>query len=95
VILTDGVHLISDKSLGELHAFAFDVGLKKCWFQGGKRRHPHYDLTTKRKVETAISWGAKLVTVEELVKASLARRKKDGLFSELETELVGDILEKG
>ena len=95
MILTDGVHLISDRSLEELHAFALDIGLKRCWFQGGKRRHPHYDLTTRRKLYLAFDHGATLVTTAELVKASLARRKKDGLFTELETELVGDILEKG
>ena len=79
MIITDGVHLISDKSLGELHAFAFDVGLKKCWFQGGKRRHPHYDLPKKVRVFVLIDWGARMVTTRELVKASLARRKRDGL----------------
>ena len=70
MIITDGTHLISDRSLGELHDFAFDVGLKKCWFQGGKRRHPHYDLPKKVRIGVLIEWGAQMVTVKELVKKS-------------------------
>jgi len=74
-IFTDGVHLISDESLEELHAFAGRMGLRRCWFQGGKhQRHPHYDLTTPRAVSRAISKGAKKITVLELVMASLARQ---------------------
>lgn len=70
MIITDGVHLISDRSLGELHDFAFDIGLKKCWFQGGKRRHPHYDLPKKVRLAVLIEWGAQMVTVKELVRKS-------------------------
>lgn len=77
MILTDGVHLISDRSLGELHAFARGIGLSRSWFQGGQRRHPHYDLTSKLKVGVALSWGAKRVTSRELIKASLAAPWRD------------------
>ncbi len=47
MIYTDGVHLISDSSLDELHAFAEKIGLKKEWFQD--KRFKHYDI-----------WGNKL-----------------------------------
>lgn len=67
MILTDGVHLVSNVSEEELHAFASSMGLKKEWFQFG--RHPHYDLTTKRASNRAIVYGAKYVTTRELLKA--------------------------
>lgn len=71
MIFTDGVHLISDQSLDELHTFADSMGLRRCWFQGGKRRHPHYDLTSKPKLEMAIVYGARLVKTKNLIKISL------------------------
>jgi hypothetical protein len=74
MIFTDGVHLVSDKSLEELHEFAQKLGLKRHWFQGGKRAHPHYDLTTQRKVNQAIELGAKKVTVKKVIAASYRRR---------------------
>lgn len=40
-------HLISDRSLDELHLFANQIGLKREWFQD-KPGQPHYDLTTSR-----------------------------------------------
>ena len=42
MIYTDGVHLITDGDLEELHSFARLLGLKREWFQD--KRHPHYDL---------------------------------------------------
>ena len=61
MILTDGTHLVSDQSEEELHAFAKKIGLKLCWYQ-----RFHYDLTSKRKFEKAISAGAILVTSREV-----------------------------
>ncbi|WP_439627518.1 DUF4031 domain-containing protein [Gemmata sp.] len=48
-------HLIAD-TLDELHAFALRLALRPAWFQGGSR-HPHYDLTAKRRAE-AVRLGA-------------------------------------
>lgn len=47
-------HLAAD-SLDELHAFARRLGLKRAWFQDGRK--PHYDLTAGRR-EAAIRLGA-------------------------------------
>jgi len=44
-IYFDGIHLLSDESLNELHAFAQRVGLKRVWFQA--KRIPHYDVFGK------------------------------------------------
>lgn len=72
-IYTDGVHLVSDASLDELHAFARRMGLKLEWFQdkakGTPMYHPHYDLTTKRASLRAEANGAAAVSPRELVKA--------------------------
>lgn len=46
MIYTDGIHLVADR-LQELHGFAGIIGLKRCYFEGVKKRHPHYDLWTK------------------------------------------------
>ena len=65
MIYTDGVHLSTDGDIEELHSFAKSIGLKRCWFQ--PKSHPHYDLTTERKKNTAINAGAKLISSKELV----------------------------
>lgn len=44
MIITDGVHLASTKSVVELHAFAAKVGLSRRRFHGMRKGHPHYDL---------------------------------------------------
>jgi hypothetical protein len=71
MIYTDGVHLITDGERDELHDFAQSIGLKRCWFQ--PKSHPHYDLTTERKKNTAIRAGAKLISPKELVKILVPR----------------------
>ena len=40
-------HLMSDVSLEELHVFATRIGIKRHWFEGVRKSHPHYDLTTE------------------------------------------------
>jgi len=42
MIWTDGVHLISDNGLEELHEYAAEAGIKRCHFHRG--RWPHYDI---------------------------------------------------
>lgn len=63
MILTDGVHLVSSKSLAELHKFAGLIGLKRCWFHSGN----HYDLP-KKLVSVAFQAGAQVVSTREIVK---------------------------
>lgn len=67
-------HLISDKSLGELHKFARDIGLKCEWFQD--HRHPHYDCTTEQMITKAIMSGAEYVSVRALVSILRGRRER-------------------
>jgi hypothetical protein len=61
-------HLVSDKSLEELHEFAGRIGLKRAWFQ-----RDHYDLTPGMRVR-AVRAGAVEVTARELVERRVGRR---------------------
>jgi len=74
VILVDGIkhyrsgwwcHMVSDRSVEELHAFASEIGLRREWFQSGSR--PHYDLRPSKR-RLAVSKGAEEVDARELVR---------------------------
>jgi len=65
MIYSDGVHLMGD-SENELHEFAKKVGLKKGWYQK-KRRHSHYDITSKRILKRVINEGVEIWSSKELV----------------------------
>ena len=58
-------HMVSDRSVEELHAFASEIGLGRRWFQDGPR--PHYDLRPSRR-RAAVSGGAEEVGARELVR---------------------------
>jgi hypothetical protein len=64
---TDGVHLISD-SIQNLHAFAESIGLKRHYFHGVRKKHPHYDLTNPKVLLRAIAAGARVVSSKEIVR---------------------------
>jgi hypothetical protein len=55
-------HMTAD-SLEELHAFAEEVGIKRCWFHRGSK-YPHYDITGIQR-DAAIAAGAKAVSDRE------------------------------
>jgi hypothetical protein len=58
-------HMVSDRSVEELHAFASEIGLRRIWFQDGPR--PHYDLRPSKR-RLAVAKGAKEVNVRVLVR---------------------------
>lgn len=62
---TQGCHLRAD-TLGELQAFADQLGLKRSWLQCSHRnpRFWHYDLTANKR-DRAIALGAKPLTRAE------------------------------
>lgn len=66
--------MVVDGSLGELHAFASAIGLRRMWFQPHASA-PHYDLTPRRRVE-ALRAGAVFVPAREQARARLAHRAK-------------------
>lgn len=61
MILTDGIHLVSDASLDELHDFATRIGLKREWFQCD-----HYDITSRRFLQAVYQAGAQQVSTREV-----------------------------
>ena len=66
MIYTDGVHLICDGDIEELHRFAAKIGLRRSWFQGAdKASYLHYDMTVKWRVQRALNCGAKLISPKE------------------------------
>jgi hypothetical protein len=42
--------MVSD-NLQELHNYAAEIGLKRCWFQTA-RKHPHYDVLSSTLIAT-------------------------------------------
>ena len=66
MIYTDGLHLVTDGDINELHEFAQSIGLKKTWFQE-KLKKPHYDIWGVM-VRNAINKGAKEVSSKEIIR---------------------------
>ena len=60
-------HMTAD-SLTELHAFAQQCGIKRCWFHP-VRGHPHYDITSDERT-WAIEQGAIAVSARVLLQVA-------------------------
>lgn len=54
-------------TLSELHEFAYSINLKRSYFHGVMKGHPHYDLTNDRILQRAINNGAKIITKKEIL----------------------------
>ncbi len=65
-VYTDGVHLVA-RTLPALHAFAAAIGLKRCWYHGVRKGHPHYDMTTLQRRIEAYALGARMVSARWIV----------------------------
>jgi hypothetical protein len=65
-------HMVSDVSLAELHSFAKEIGVHRCWFEN-KERHPHYDVN-EFYFQIALRHGAKLVSSKEIIRVIKNRR---------------------
>lgn len=59
-------HLVSDRSLDELHAFARSAGLPERGFD-----HDHYDVPADR-IDALVAMGAERVSPKELVRRLIA-----------------------
>jgi hypothetical protein len=67
ILIDERGHLVSTESEEELHSFASRIGLHFDWYQS-KSLHPHYDVTTKRKYQKAIDFGAQPVPTRKILK---------------------------
>jgi len=61
--------------LGELHAFATAIGLRRAWFQD-KRPLPHYDVTDSKRHQ-AIAAGAVAISWKETGRFASQARSHD------------------
>ena len=57
-------HMAAD-TIGELHAMADEIGLKRRWLQDANRR-PHYDICKQMRAE-AVKAGAVEINSKEMV----------------------------
>ena len=48
MIYSDGVHVVSDVSLEDLHEQMKLIGIKRCWYHSSSK-HKHYDIPKKRR----------------------------------------------
>jgi hypothetical protein len=67
-------HMLTDRDVEELHAFAAQVGLPRRRFQNHPR-HPHYDLNPTAR-QMAVALGATEVTTGQLYK--ILKSKENG-----------------
>jgi hypothetical protein len=67
MIYTDNVHVVAD-SLSELHEFARKIGLKRFYFHGVRKGHPHYDITNQYILKKALKEpNLNVVTTREIL----------------------------
>ncbi|RZG68420.1 DUF4031 domain-containing protein [Acinetobacter bouvetii] len=57
-------HLMAD-NLEELHSFAANIGVKKCWFHRSAS-YPHYDITIEKR-QLALILGASLADRKTII----------------------------
>jgi hypothetical protein len=69
MIYTDGIHIISDAGVQELHWFAERAGIGRWWFENKRnKKHPHYDKPKFITTNQLITRGAHYVTSKHLVR---------------------------
>lgn len=80
-------------TLKELHEFAQSIGLKRHFFEGVKKMHPHYDLVYKsgkpvydehgkKMTDKATEYGAKLVRKRVILEKSKKLISQGNLFKQ-------------
>jgi len=69
MIYTDKTHLVAE-NLDILHDFAKVIGLNRCWFEGTKKGHPHYDIPPGKKQQILSSPLVKIVSSREVLAIS-------------------------
>lgn len=62
-------HMIADTE-EELHAMAAKIGVQRKWYQGD-----HYDVSMDKRLK-AIEFGAQAITLRELSKMSMDKRRE-------------------
>lgn len=84
MIYTDKIHLVAD-SLEELHSFASEFGIKRNWFEGMRKGHPHYDVP-KSRLEAVLNEDVEIVDSRTILKISKEMKNKKFWFKTYITE---------
>ena len=66
-------HMMAD-TLTELHAFAKQLGIKRCWYHCNAS-YPHYDICTETRI-IALAFGANLVDRHTIIKYGIQLRNE-------------------
>lgn len=74
MIYTDGIHLITDGDIEELHTFANKIGLKRKHFQCPRAWQAHYDVWGKPR-EKALKMA---VNIDSYKLVSILKRRFEG-----------------
>ena len=48
MIYSDGIHVVSDIGLEDLHTYCQSVGIKRCWYHSSSK-HKHYDIPKRKR----------------------------------------------
>ena len=78
MIYSDGIHVVSDISLQDLHEQMKLIGIKRCWYHSSSR-HKHYDVP-KRKRETFFqdNPGIQQVSIQRIVELCKEVASREG-----------------
>ncbi len=68
MIYFDGVHMMTDDAISELHYTARRLRIKREWFQD-HHRHPHYDVWGKPAERVAKDSKVIVTTTREMLRA--------------------------
>lgn len=75
-IYFDGIHM-SSPNVNELHEFAESMGIKRCWFEGVRKGHYHYDIISPLlKSKILASPEVQVVNTRELIRMCYGRSKQ-------------------
>lgn len=60
MVYTDLIHIVADTK-EELHSFAKSIGLKRHFYEGVRKGHPHYDITNSEIYQKVINSNIQIV----------------------------------
>jgi len=60
MVYTDLIHIVADTK-EELHDFAKSIGLKRHFYEGVRKGHPHYDITNSEIYQKVINSNIQIV----------------------------------
>ena len=60
MVYTDLIHIVADTKQ-ELHGFAKSIGLKRHFYEGVRKGHPHYDITSSEIYQKVINSNIQIV----------------------------------